>query len=159
MRLLIVAVGTRMPDWVKAGVQDYVRRMPRELPVELLEIKPARRGMQPADEARRIEAARIEAALPANAHVVLLDERGSDCTTIMLARRLAAWRDAGREVAFVIGGPDGVAEVIRTRAREVLRLSSLTLPHALVRVVLAEALYRALSVLQGHPYHRGDMDT
>ncbi len=77
----------------------------------------------------------------------------------MLARRLAAWRDAGREVAFVIGGPDGVAEVIRTRAREVLRLSSLTLPHALVRVVLAEALYRALSVLQGHPYHRGDMDT
>ena len=155
MRLLIVAVGTRMPAWVEAGFADYARRMPRELPIELLEVKADPRNCGRSVEIMmNAEAQRIEAALPARCHRVILDEHGRDTDTLTLARRLEAWMGGGQDVALVVGGPDGLAPAFKASAAETLRLSSLTLPHALVRPLLAEALYRAWTVLRKHPYHR-----
>lgn len=155
MRLLVVAVGTRMPDWVAGRFAEYARRMPRATPLVLSEIKPEPRGAgRSAAQLCEAEATRIEAVLPTGCRRVMLDERGADVSTAALAQRLAAWRAEGRDVALVIGGPDGLAARLRASADETLRLSSLTLPHALARVVLAEALYRAASVLANHPYHR-----
>jgi 23S rRNA (pseudouridine1915-N3)-methyltransferase len=129
--------------------------MPRELPLELLEIKPEPRSTgKTAQAMMALEAARIEAQVPAACRRVVLDERGDAPTTQQLAERLAKWMASGGDVAFIIGGPDGLDPRIRQSAHETLRLSSLTLPHALVRVILAEALYRAASVIKGHPYHR-----
>ena len=155
MRLIVAAVATRPPDWVVAGWNEYAKRMPRELPLELLEIKPEPRTTGKTAEAMMaIEAARIEARLPANCRRIALDERGEAPTTRQLAERLGKWMAGGADIAFIIGGPDGLDPRIKDSAHEALRLSSLTLPHALVRVVLAEALYRAHSVTKGHPYHR-----
>ncbi|MBK7023419.1 MAG: 23S rRNA (pseudouridine(1915)-N(3))-methyltransferase RlmH [Sulfuritalea sp.] len=129
--------------------------MPRELPLELLEIRPEPRSTgKTAQAMMALEAARIEAQVPAACRRVVLDERGDAPTTQQLAERLAKWMASGGDVAFIIGGPDGLDPRIRQSAHETLRLSSLTLPHALVRVILAEALYRAASVIKGHPYHR-----
>lgn len=155
MRLIVAAVAARPPDWVAAGWNEYARRMPRELPLELVEIKPEpRTGGKTAAAMMAAEADRIEARLPAGCRRVALDERGDAPTTRQLAERLAKWMDGGADVAFIIGGPDGLDPRIRQAAHETMRLSSLTLPHALVRVILAEALYRAVSVTKGHPYHR-----
>lgn len=154
MKLVVCAVGTRMPAWVDAGFDDFARRMPRELPLTLAEIRPEPRNGKPFDALLGAEESRIRAALPQRARLVALDERGSDTTTRDLAARLEHWQTEGDDVAFVIGGPDGLAAGLKRDARETLRLSSLTLPHALVRVVLAEALYRAWSVTRHHPYHR-----
>lgn len=155
MRLLLVAVGTRMPAWVEAGFDEFARRMPRELPLQLVEVKAEARTTGKTVEAlMAAEAARIEAALPARCRRVILDERGADTTTVALARRLEAWQSGGDDVALIIGGPDGLAPALKATAHETLRLSSLTLPHALVRPLLAEALYRAWTVLKNHPYHR-----
>ena len=155
MKLLVAAVAARPPEWVSAGWTEYARRMPRELPLELLEIKPEPRSTgKSATALMAAEATRIEARLPAGCRRVALDERGESLTTRQLAERLSRWIDAGDDVAFIVGGPDGLDPRIREAAHETLRLSSLTLPHALVRVVLAEALYRAYSVTKGHPYHR-----
>jgi len=155
MRLIVAAVSARPPDWVVAGWAEYAKRMPRELPLQLLEIKPEPRTTgKTAQAMMALEAARIEARLPVTCHRVALDERGDAPTTRQLAARLAKWMASGDDVAFIIGGPDGLDPMIRQTAHETMRLSSLTLPHALVRVILAEALYRAASVLQGHPYHR-----
>lgn len=155
MRLRILAVGTRLPPWVDAGFAEYARRMPREMAVELTEIRPeARSGGRPAADLMAAEAARIEQALGATARLVVLDERGRDLSTAALAERLEAWRREGGDTALVIGGPDGLAARLKRRAAETWRLSSLTLPHGLARVVLAEALYRAASLLAHHPYHR-----
>lgn len=155
LKLLIVAVGTRMPDWVSAGFDDYARRMPREASLELVEIKAEPRTTGKTVEAMMAaEAARIDAALPARCRRVILDERGRDTTTRHLAERFEAWLGEGEDVAFIIGGPDGLDPALKQTARETLRLSSLTLPHALVRPLLAEALYRAWSVTRNHPYHR-----
>ncbi|MBI5900668.1 MAG: 23S rRNA (pseudouridine(1915)-N(3))-methyltransferase RlmH [Rhodocyclales bacterium] len=155
MRLIVAAVATRPPDWVVAGWNDYAKRMPRELPLELLEIKPEPRTTGKTPEAMMaLEAARIDARLPAGCRRIALDERGEAPTTRQLAERLGKWMAGGTDVAFIIGGPDGLDPRIKDTAHETLRLSSLTLPHALVRVVLAEALYRAHSVTKGHPYHR-----
>lgn len=155
MKLIVAAVSARPPDWVVAGWTEYARRMPRELSLELLEIRPEPRSSgKTAQVMMALEAARIDAALPAGCRRVALDERGDAPTTRQLADRLARWMQEGRDVAFIIGGPDGLDPRIKDGAGETLRLSSLTLPHALVRVVLAEALYRALSVTKGHPYHR-----
>jgi len=155
MKLLVAAVVARPPEWVSAGWTEYARRMPRELPLELLEIKPEPRSTgKSATALMAAEATRIEARLPAGCRRVALDERGESLTTRELAERLSRWIDAGDDVAFIVGGPDGLDPRIREAAHETLRLSSLTLPHALVRVVLAEALYRAYSVTKGHPYHR-----
>lgn len=155
MKLLVAAVSARPPDWVAAGYAEYAKRMPRETPLELLEIKPEPRTTGKTPEAMMAqEAGRIEAALPAGCRRIVLDERGDAPTTRQLADRLAKWMASGDDVAFIIGGPDGLAPRIKESAHETLRLSSLTLPHALVRVILAEALYRAASLLKGHPYHR-----
>ena len=155
MRLLVAAVAARPPDWVLAGWTDYARRMPRELPLELVEIRPEPRTTGKTPEAMMaLEAARIDARLPAGCRRVALDERGEALTTRQLATRLEKWMAGGSDVAFIIGGPDGLDPRIKNTAHETMRLSSLTLPHALVRVILAEALYRAASLLKGHPYHR-----
>ena len=155
MKLIVIAVGTRMPSWVSAGFDEFARRMPRELPLSLVEVKAEPRNCGKTVEAMmEAERGRIESALPARRRLVVLDEKGDDLTTRSLAGRLAEWMRAGDDVAFVIGGPDGLAPALKAGAAERLRLSSLTLPHALVRVVLAEALYRAVSVLKDHPYHR-----
>lgn len=155
MRLLVAAVAARPPEWVVAGWNEYAKRMPRELPLDLLEVKPEpRSGGKTAAAMMALEAERIEARLPAGCRRVALDEHGEALTTRQLATRLEKWMSDGRDVALLIGGPDGLDDRLLAGADEKLRLSSLTLPHALVRVVLAEALYRAVSVTKGHPYHR-----
>ena len=155
MKLLLVAVGTRMPSWVEAGFNDFAKRMPRELPVQLVEVKAEPRTTGKTVEAMMAaEAARIEAALPPRCRRLILDERGEDLSTRALARRLAAWQNEGDDVALIVGGPDGLDPALKSTAHETMRLSSLTLPHALVRVMLAEALYRAWSLSKNHPYHR-----
>jgi 23S rRNA (pseudouridine1915-N3)-methyltransferase len=155
MKLLVVAVGERMPGWVDEAFADYTRRFPRKARLTLAEIRPEKRGptRTPA-QAMAAEAKRLDAALPAGCRRVALDERGREVTTAQLARLLDGWLAGGRDVGFLIGGPDGLDEGLRARADLQLRLSSLTLPHALVRVLLAEQLYRALSLLDNHPYHR-----
>jgi len=155
VRLIVATVAVRAPDWVVAGWNEYAKRMPRELPLELLEIRPEPRegGKTPA-AMMSAEAQRIESRLPAGCRRVALDERGDALTTRELAARLERWMAGGADVALLIGGPDGLDPRLRDGAAERIRLSSLTLPHALVRVVLAEALYRATSVTKGHPYHR-----
>ncbi|HEY4373172.1 MAG TPA: 23S rRNA (pseudouridine(1915)-N(3))-methyltransferase RlmH [Burkholderiales bacterium] len=155
MKLFIVAVGNKAPAWVTGGFAEYAKRMPPEARVELIEVKPEPReaGRTPA-QMMAAEAKRIFAAVPAGAKLVALDERGKDATTRDLAARISAWQQEGDDVAFVIGGADGLDPEVKARAALLLRLSSLTLPHALVRVILAEALYRAVSLNQGHPYHR-----
>ncbi|MFA7267871.1 MAG: 23S rRNA (pseudouridine(1915)-N(3))-methyltransferase RlmH [Sterolibacterium sp.] len=155
MKLLIAAVGTRMPCWVEEGYAEFAKRMPREMPMELIEVKAEpRNGGKPLAALLAAEAARLRGALPARCRLVALDERGSDLTTQDLAQRLEKWLAGGEDVALLIGGPDGLDNALKQQTAETLRLSSLTLPHALVRVLLAEALYRAASLLKGHPYHR-----
>jgi 23S rRNA (pseudouridine1915-N3)-methyltransferase len=155
MKLIVAAVSARPPDWVVAGWTEYARRMPRELPLELVEIKPEPRSSgKTAQAMMALEATRIDSQLPARCRRIALDERGDAPTTRQLAERLAKWMEDGADVAFIIGGPDGLDPRIKDTADETMRLSSLTLPHALVRVILAEALYRAVSVTKGHPYHR-----
>lgn len=155
MLIRVIAVGTRMPGWVGDAVADYCARMPAEIRVEWREIRAEVRSSRATEEVWMArEAQRIGAALPENAHLVALDERGDDPDTAGLARKLASWQRAARPVAILIGGPDGLDPALKSGAHERLRLSSLTLPHPLVRVVLAEQLYRAWSVLANHPYHR-----
>jgi len=154
MKLRVVALGHRMPEWVVAGWNDYARRLPRDWPLELIELKPQPRGRgKPVAQVLELEAVRIAAACK-DAAVVALDERGSAWTTRELAGRLAHWRDEGCDVAFVIGSADGLAPAVKTRAAAVVSLSPLTLPHGLVRVLVAEQLYRAVTLVAGHPYHR-----
>lgn len=155
MRLIVAAVGTRMPDWVAAGYAEFAKRLPRDCPLELVEVKaePRTSGKTPA-AMMAAEAERLRQALPARRRLVILDERGDDVSTRQLAERMKKWMSLGDDVAFVIGGPDGLAPELKDAADERLRLSSLTLPHAMVRVLLAEALYRAWSLMNNHPYHR-----
>lgn len=153
MRFLVVAVGHRMPSWVATGFAEYAGRMPREARIELIALKPAP-GAGGAKRALVAEGERILAALPADCVRVVLDERGTLLTTVELARRIERWRQGGRDVAFIIGGADGLAESVKKSAHLAWSLSPLTLPHGLARVVLAEQLYRAVSILHNHPYHR-----
>lgn len=155
MRLIVAAVGTRMPDWVAAGYAEFAKRLPRDCPLELVEVKaePRTSGKTPA-AMMAAEAERLRQALPTRRRLVILDERGDDVSTRQLAERMKKWMSLGDDVAFVIGGPDGLAPELKDAADERLRLSSLTLPHAMVRVLLAEALYRAWSLMNNHPYHR-----
>lgn len=151
----MVAVGQRQPDWVSAGFAEYAKRMPRELPLELVEIRPEPRTTgKTVARLLAAEAKRIAAAVPPQSRRVVLDEHGEALDTRALARRLADWMRVGSDVALLIGGPDGLDPALKASADETLRLSSLTLPHGLARVVLAEALYRAASLNAGHPYHR-----
>lgn len=155
MKLSIVAVGQRPPAWVDAAYDDFARRFPRELTLELRPVRAEpREGGRPLGRVLAAEARRIDAALPKGARRIVLDEHGARATTTALAGRLQRWLRDGRDVAFVIGGPDGLDPALKDTADESLRLSDLTLPHAFVRVMLAEALYRAWSLGAGHPYHR-----
>jgi 23S rRNA (pseudouridine1915-N3)-methyltransferase len=155
MKVIIVAVGQRQPVWADAAVQDYLDRFPSDFKVQVKQVKAeTRRDTIPLARVLSAEAARIAAAVPNGAQLIALDERGSDWTTAQLADRLQRWRDAAEEVAFAIGGADGLDEGLKKRAHMRVRLSSMTLPHALARVVLIEQLYRAWSMLAGHPYHR-----
>jgi 23S rRNA (pseudouridine1915-N3)-methyltransferase len=156
VKLAILAVGHRMPAWVDAAFGEYAKRMPREMPLQLKELKPAQRSSATGDTARwmQAEAERIEAAVPQGALRVVLDEHGRSFPTRGLADHLRRWRNDGRDIVFIIGGADGLADTVKAQADLLWSLSPLTLPHGLVRVVLAEQLYRAASLLAGHPYHR-----
>lgn len=155
MQFIIAAVGHRMPDWIETGFDEYAKRMPPESRIHLKEIKPVERsGSRNAETVMALERAKIEAALPKGACIVALDERGRDLTSVQLAACLTRWRQEGRDVAFVIGGADGLDPGLKSGADMLLRISSLTLPHGMVRVLLAEQLYRAWSITQNHPYHR-----
>jgi 23S rRNA (pseudouridine1915-N3)-methyltransferase len=155
MRLIVAAVGQRQPSWARDAYGEFAKRFPPECRLELLEVKaePRNSGRTPI-QMMAAEGARLAAAAPERARRVALDERGARMSTAQLAQRLRAWRDDGRDVVLYVGGPDGLDAALRASAHESLRLSDLTLPHALARVLLAEALYRAWSVLAGHPYHR-----
>ena len=155
MKIVVVAVGTRQPAWVDAAFADYAKRMPAELRVELKEVRAEpRTAGRTAAQAMAAEAARIETAIARGMRRVVLDEHGERVTSAALARRVEAWQRDGRDVALVVGGADGLDAALKERADETLRVSDLTLPHALVRVVVAEALYRASTIIAGHPYHR-----
>jgi 23S rRNA (pseudouridine1915-N3)-methyltransferase len=154
MRLVVAAIGQRQPAWADAAWDDFAKRFPADCRLELKALKAEPRPGKTAAQCMAAEAQRLEAALPKGARRVILDERGSRLTTAQLAKRLQFWRGDGRDVALLIGGPDGLDPALKASAEETLRLSDLTLPHAFARVLLAEALYRAWSVTQGHPYHR-----
>jgi 23S rRNA (pseudouridine1915-N3)-methyltransferase len=154
VKLLLVAVGHRPPAWADAAYEDFAKRFPPELRLELKAVKAEARGAKTAPQLMAAEAQRIEAALPKGVRRVVLDEHGTRVTTAELATRLLAWQADGRDAAFIVGGPDGLDPALKASAHETLRLSDLTLPHAFVRVLLAEALYRAWTVSIGHPYHR-----
>lgn len=154
MRLLIVAVGQRVPDWAQTAWDDYAKRFPFELKVELKAVKTEPRASKALDTLLAAERSRIEAAIPKGFRVVALDERGTTLTTMALAQKLENWQLSGDDVALVIGGPDGLDPAFRQAAHERIRLSDLTLPHAMVRVLLVEQLYRAWSINANHPYHR-----
>ncbi|MFZ5621701.1 MAG: 23S rRNA (pseudouridine(1915)-N(3))-methyltransferase RlmH [Pseudomonadota bacterium] len=156
MHIHLIAVGDRMPAWVEAGYGEYAKRLPRECALRLVEIAPGRRGRN-ADVARivRDEGERMLAAIPRDCHVIALEVGGRSWSTPQLAVQLEGWMHSGRDVALLVGGPEGLDDACRARADQLWSLSALTLPHPLVRIVLAEALYRAWSVMAGHPYHRG----
>lgn len=155
MRVLLIAIGQKMPAWVSAGFDEYGKRMPPHLRLELIE-RPASPWAARGDVSRamREEAQALRAAVPKSARMVAMDERGSAWTTPQLSARLAEWQQDGRDLALLVGGPDGLDPPLRDEAEQRWSLSPLTLPHPLVRIVVAEQLYRAWSVLTGHPYHR-----
>jgi len=155
MKICIAAVGQRMPSWADDAVREFVQRLPKDFQIELREVKPEPRKGHALARARAAEAARLQAVLPTGAFVVALDESGRDWTSAQFAASLSAWRDSARLPAFVLGGADGLDPQFKQRSALCLRLSSLTLPHALARVVLVEQIYRAWSILSAHPYHRG----
>ena len=154
MKLLIIAVGARMPDWVDTAWDDYAKRFPPDWRVELKTVKTEPRGSKSLVTLLAAERARIEAAIPRDYTVVALDERGTTLTTMGLSERLTQWQSQASQVALVIGGPDGLDPAFKAAANARMRLSDMTLPHAMVRVLLIEQLYRAWSVNANHPYHR-----
>jgi 23S rRNA (pseudouridine1915-N3)-methyltransferase len=154
VRLVIVAVGQRVPDWAQTAWDDYAKRFSHELKLELKAIKTEPRGSKTIEALHAAERVRIEAALPKGCRIVALDERGTALTTVALAAKLQYWQLESDDVALVIGGPDGLDPTFKEAAHERIRLSDLTLPHAMVRVLLIEQLYRAWSINANHPYHR-----
>jgi 23S rRNA (pseudouridine1915-N3)-methyltransferase len=154
LKLVVVAVGQKVPDWAQAAWDEYAKRFPPELRLELRAVKTEARASKSLEAIFAAERQRIEAVIPKGAHVVALDERGTQLSTQALAQKVKDWQGGGSDVALVIGGPDGLDPEFRRTAHERIRLSDLTLPHAMVRVLLAEQLYRAWSINAGHPYHR-----
>jgi len=155
MRFIVLAVGQRMPAWIDSGFQEYARRMPRHARIELREIRPERRTAGSVT-GRMLDAERdrILAALPERCEVIVLDERGAALSTTQLASQISRWQAQGGDVAWIIGGPDGLHPDLKRTPARLISLSAMTLPHGLVRVLLAEQLYRAMTLLAGHPYHR-----
>ena len=154
MRLAIVAVGQRVPDWAQTAYDDYAKRFPPEIKVSLKAVKTEPRGSKTLDALLTAERLRIEAAIDRGMRIVALDEKGAAITTVGLADKLKVWQVSGDDIAIVIGGPDGLDPEFKRGAHELLRLSDLTLPHAMVRVLLIEQLYRAWTITINHPYHR-----
>jgi 23S rRNA (pseudouridine1915-N3)-methyltransferase len=153
--MIVIAVGHRMPDWVQSGFEEYARRLPREARIDLIEVRPEKRSSSVSVErALALEESRIEAIAPAGCHRVVLDQRGSQVTSAEFARNLQHWRESGRDLAMFIGGADGLTGRFKRSADMLLALSQMTLPHGLARVLLAEQLYRAISIMHNHPYHR-----
>ncbi len=155
MKLSIVAVGDKVSTWAEMAGAEYIRRMPREARVEIVAVKPEKRAGLPVEQVKAVEAARLLERCPKGALRVALDEHGRQVSTLELAELLAGWLQSGRDVAFFIGGADGLDAALLAQVDMRLALSRLTLPHALARVLLTEQLYRAASLLAGHPYHRG----
>lgn len=154
MRAYLIAVGERMPAWVSAGYGEYAKRLSRELPLQLVEVSTKSRRGDPA-RANADEGDALIGAIPKGVHVVALDGRGKPWSSEDLATQLQRWRMSGKDLAFVIGGADGLTPAILERADQRWSLGPATLPHPLVRIVVAEQLYRAVSQLANHPYHRG----
>ncbi|WP_367645493.1 23S rRNA (pseudouridine(1915)-N(3))-methyltransferase RlmH [Snodgrassella alvi] len=155
MNITVLAVGTKMPQWVDHAVRDYSKRFGREIQFQLKEIKPEKRGAGVnTEQAMAAEEQRIVAAIPAYSYLIVLDERGKAPTSMELADSLKKWQQQGDNLCFIIGGADGMTTNLKQRANMLMRLSSLTLPHGMVRVLLTEQLYRAQSILHNHPYHR-----
>ena len=154
MKLGVLAVGHKLPDWVAKGCAEYVKRMPRELPLVVVEIKPEPRGSKTREQLLAAEKIRLLGAMQGFERIIVLDERGSDLSTLQLAQRLEAWMREGGDTALIIGSADGIDARLKQTADESLRLSSLTLPHAMARLIVCEQLYRAASILKNHPYHR-----
>lgn len=155
MNITVLAVGTKMPRWVDDAVLDYSKRFGRDINYVLKEIKPEKRGAGVnAAQGMAAEEKRLLEAIPQNAFLVVLDERGQAPTSMQLAEHLKTWQENGEHVCFIIGGADGMTDTLKQKARLMLRLSSMTLPHGMVRVLLTEQLYRAVSILHNHPYHR-----
>jgi len=154
VKLRILTVGHKMPDWVELGCAEYLKRMPREMTVEIVEIKPDKRAAgKNAAQVQEAESKRIIEAVGRD-YLITLDEHGQEVTTLQLADRMKNWLSGGRDVSLVIGGADGLHADVKIRADWLWSLSKLTLPHGMVRVLLAEQLYRAHSVINNHPYHR-----
>lgn len=154
MPITVIAVGHKLPRWAQEATDEYLKRLPVDWAVELKALRAVDPETAPLERVLQLEAERIAAAVPPRAKLVVLDERGKDWTTATLAEQLRRWRDEGDSPCFVIGGANGIAPELKARAQLLLRLSSLTLPHALARVLLAEQIYRAWSLLAAHPYHR-----
>lgn len=155
MRIVLIAIGQRMPNWVEDGFAEYAKRLPGETRLELAAIPAGKRDKHTdIDRLTRREGEKMLAAIPSGAHVIALDVGGKMLSTEQWAARMSDWRQQGRDVALLVGGPEGMASECLRRADERWSLSALTLPHPLVRVVVAEQLYRASTILQGHPYHK-----
>ena len=156
MQLTVAAVGQRMPAWVQTGWKEYARRFPRGMPLALKEIPLAKRSKNAdINSLRLVEGDALLAAVPDGHRLIALDEQGRQWSTMELAQQMENWMREERGVCFLVGGPDGLASGCRERARDVWALGRLTLPHPLVRTILAEQLYRAWTITQNHPYHRG----
>lgn len=154
MNIYIVAIGHKLPRWAQEATDDYLKRFPSDWKVNVKALRAVDPESAPLPRVMQLEGERILNAVPETTQLIVLDERGKDWTTVQLAEQLRQWRDENQSLCFVIGGPNGIAPEIKSRARQLLRLSSMTLPHALARVLLAEQLYRAWSILAAHPYHR-----
>ena len=154
MKIWVIALGSRMPGWAESASEDFLKRFPSDWRVQIKTLKTPTREGQTAERLMQIEAQKITEALPKDALVVVLDERGAALTTLELSKRFDRWKDVGKDIVFVIGGPDGIDETFKKSAHDTIRLSSMTWPHAMVRVMLLEQLYRVFSLQTGHPYHR-----
>jgi len=155
MKVHLIAVGKKIPEWINSGYAEFSKRMPPELQIDLIEITPSvRNKTTPTEKNIKEEGKRIQSAIPANSRLIVLDEKGKNFSSIALSKKMESWLPMGQDIVLVIGGADGIDPKIKQQADEKWSLSSFTLPHALVRVVIAEQLYRAWSILKGHPYHR-----
>jgi 23S rRNA (pseudouridine1915-N3)-methyltransferase len=154
LKLHIIAVGHKMPAWIQTGVDEYTKRMPSEARIDMMELKPEDRASKSIPKVLELEAARIKAVVPKNAEIIVLDERGAMIKTSELATWLKSWMATGVSPCFMIGSADGLAPALKQSAKKTIALSGCTLPHAMVRLMLVEQLYRAWSLTQNHPYHR-----
>jgi len=155
LKINLLTIGQHLPDWINTGFNEYAKRLPPECALHLIELPAVKRGKNyPVAQAIEEEGDRLLAAVPKNTHLIALDERGTLWNTVTLSEQLAKWQQQGQSVGLLIGGADGLADRCKKAAKQTWSLSPLTLPHGLVRVMVAEQLYRAWSILQNHPYHR-----